>query len=131
MHAKQNIPRSYPAELHKRSWPSMAHFYMQMISEILNNLTLQQHINTTLISLIPKTKTPINSLTIAYLLLINTDIKIFSKPFAIRLEFVLPFLVHPDLTDFKRSIPLKLFNFKNLCNMTMTTYQKPQPQFHL
>ena len=94
-------PDGFPAEFYKHFWPSLAPLFIRAIIEIKQNSRFPVHMNTALISLLPKPNKdhtlPSNYRPIS---LINVDMKIISKSLAHRIEKVTPYIIHPDQTGF-------------------------------
>ena len=94
-------PDGFPAEFYKHFWSILAPLYIRTITEIKQNSKFPVHMNTALISLLPKPNKdhtlPSNYRPIS---LINVDMKIISKALSHRLEKVTPYIIHPDQTGF-------------------------------
>ena len=80
-------PDGFPAEFYKHFWASLAPLFIRAIIEIKQNSRFPVHMNTALISLLPKPNKdhtlPSNYRPIS---LINVDMKIISKSLAHRIE---------------------------------------------
>lgn len=99
-----------------------------MITDILQTGTIPNHMNTALITLILKPKKdPLQCSIYQPLSLINTDLKIISKALAMRLDIVIPTLIHLDQTGFIKGRHAndnlrRLFNIIQLSNDTTFIY---------
>ncbi len=94
-------PDGLPAEFFKHFWNTISPLFMKMCQKIKHTSEIPQHMNSTLLSLLPKPdKDPPQCANYRPLSLINTDIKIISKALTIRIEKVIPHIIHPDQTGF-------------------------------
>ena len=94
-------PDGLPAEFYKHFWNILSPLFNRLIAEIKTTSTIPTHMNTALITVLPKpNKDPTLPSSYRPLSLINTDLKIITKTLAIRMESVISSLIHPDLTGF-------------------------------
>ncbi len=104
-----------------------------MITDILQTGAIPNHTNTELITIILKlNKDPLQCSNCRPLSLINTDLKIISKALAMRLDTVIPTLIHFDQTGFikgrhAKDNMLRLFNIIQLPNDTTSIYCPTSP----
>lgn len=94
-------PDGFPAEFYKHFWSTLFPLFSRTITEIKQNAKIPSHMNTALISLIPKPNKD-HTLTSNYrpISLINVDLKIISKVLSHRIEKIIPDIIHPDQTGF-------------------------------
>jgi len=94
-------PDGFPAKFYEHFWSTLHPLFSRTITEIKHNAKFPSHMNTALISLIPKPNKD-HTLTSNYrpISLINVDIKIISKALAHRIEQIIPYIIPPDQTGF-------------------------------
>ena len=94
-------PDGLPAEFYKHFWDILSPLFNRLIAEIKTTSTIPTHMNTALITVLPKpNKDPTLPSSYRPLSLINTDLKINTKTLATRIESVISSLIHPDQTGF-------------------------------
>lgn len=94
-------PDGFPAEFYKNFWSILAPLFIRMITESKHNSRLPATSNTASVSLLLKhNKDPTLPSSYRPISLINVDTKIMAKALAIRLEKVIPSIIHPDQTGF-------------------------------
>lgn len=90
-----------PRELHVAFWEKLSPFLLHMINFSIENGGFSTDVNTAPISLLlKKDKSPTDCCSYHPLSLLNSDVKIFAKLLALRLEPHMPELVSSDQTGF-------------------------------
>lgn len=93
-----------PPEFYVTFWEQLSPFLLNMITYSVDKGRFSRDVNTALISLLlKKDKDPTDCASYRPLSLLNSDLKIFAKLLARRLEHHMPSLVSPDQTGFIKS----------------------------
>ena len=85
----------FPAEFNKHFWPSLSPLFIKMTIKMRNISVIPPYVNKALIS--PPLNWKNSAQAIAHYLSLT---QIINKALAMRLETVIPSLVHPDQTGF-------------------------------
>ncbi len=93
-----------PPEFYTCFWEQLGPFLLDMINSSIEKGRFSRDVNTALISLLlKKNKDPTDCSSYRPLSLLNSDLKIFAKLLARRLERYMPSLVNSDQTGFMRA----------------------------
>jgi len=91
----------FPVEFYKHFWNILSLLLIRAIGEIKQKSRFPMHMNTAVISLLPKlNKDPTLPSNYHPISLVNVDLKIISKASAHRIEKVTPYIIHREQTGF-------------------------------
>lgn len=119
-------PDGFPAEFYKHFWTILSPLFCRMLQESNQNSKLPLHMNSATISLILKpNKDPTLPSSYRPISLINVDTKIIAKTLALRLNTVIPTIIHPDQTGFIKNRH-STTNTRRLLNLIHWSTQQSQ-----
>ena len=125
-----------PAEFYKVFWPKLKNFFVDLIQEICEVGELHSSAKRGIISLLEKPeKNPLKIENWRPISLLCVDYKIFSKIIALRLQNVLPEIIHESQTGFMkgRNIgenTLKMLSLMEFCEQSKTSAVVITYDFH-